>query len=93
MPIASRAAAMVAGILGGSGTHVVQIIIGIVVAAALIGFPCRSSCRVRARGGGGDVRAAGRGCQPTRPPVSIARASRQCETSDARYDEMRCIQA
>ena len=36
MPIASRAAAMVAGILGGSGTHVVQIIIAIVVAAALI---------------------------------------------------------
>ena len=38
MPIVSRAAAIVAGILGGSGTHVVQIIIGIVVAAALIGF-------------------------------------------------------
>jgi hypothetical protein len=29
---------MVAGILGGSGTHVVQIIIGIVVAVALIGY-------------------------------------------------------
>ena len=38
MLIASRAAAMVAGILGGSGTHVVQIIIGIVVVAALIIF-------------------------------------------------------
>jgi hypothetical protein len=29
---------MVAGILGGSGTHIVQIIIGIVLAAALIGY-------------------------------------------------------
>jgi hypothetical protein len=38
MPIASRAAAMVAGMLGGSGSHVVQIIIAIVVAAALIGY-------------------------------------------------------
>ena len=39
MPIASRArATMVAGILGGSGTHVAQIIIGIVVVAALIIF-------------------------------------------------------
>jgi hypothetical protein len=46
---------MVAGILGGSGTHVVQIIIVIVVAAALIGF---FVLRVVGRGGGGDVRAA-----------------------------------
>src|SRR5487761_1311130 len=39
MPIASRTrATMVAGILGGSGPHVVQIIIGIVVGVALIGF-------------------------------------------------------
>ena len=29
---------MVAGILGGSGTHVVQITVGIMVAAALIGY-------------------------------------------------------
>src|ERR1019366_26262 len=55
MPIASRAAAMVAGILGGSGTHVVQIIIAIVVAAALIVY---FLLRVGARGGRGDVRAA-----------------------------------
>jgi hypothetical protein len=33
MPVASRAAVMLAGILGGSGTHVVQIIIGTVLAA------------------------------------------------------------
>jgi len=46
---------MVAGILGGSGTHVVQIIIVIVVAAALIGF---FLLRVVGQGGGGDVRAA-----------------------------------
>lgn len=55
MPIASRAAAMVAGILGGSGTHVVEIIIAIVVAAALIGY---FLLRLGGRGGGGDVRAA-----------------------------------
>jgi hypothetical protein len=47
--------AMVAGILGGSGTHVVQIIIGIVVAAGLIGY---FLVRLGGRGGGGDVRAA-----------------------------------
>jgi len=29
---------MVAGLLGGSGTHIVQIIIAIAVAAALIGY-------------------------------------------------------
>jgi hypothetical protein len=46
---------MVAGILGGSGTHVVQIIIAIVVVAALIGY---FLLRVGGRGGGGDVRAA-----------------------------------
>jgi hypothetical protein len=46
---------MVAGILGGSGTHVVQIIIAIVVAAALIGY---FLLRLGGRGGGGDVRAA-----------------------------------
>jgi hypothetical protein len=55
MLIASRAAVVVAGILGGSGTHVVQIIIAIVVAAALIGY---FLLRVGGRGGGGDVRAA-----------------------------------
>jgi hypothetical protein len=49
------AAVMVAGILGGSGTHVVQIIIAIAVAAALIGFLL---FRIGGRGGGGDVRAA-----------------------------------
>jgi len=46
---------MVAGILGGSGTHVVQIIIAIVVAAALISY---FLLRLGGRGGGGDVRAA-----------------------------------
>jgi hypothetical protein len=45
----------VAGILGGSGSHVVQIIIAIVVAAALIGY---FLLRVGSRSGGGDVRAA-----------------------------------
>ncbi len=55
MPIASRAAPMVAGILGGSGTHVVQIIIAIVVAAALVGY---FLLRVGGRGGGGNVRVA-----------------------------------
>jgi hypothetical protein len=49
----SRTAALVAGILGGSGTHVVQIIIGVAVAAALIGY---FLMRVGNRGGG-DVRA------------------------------------
>lgn len=44
--------AMIAGILGGSGNHVVQIIIGIVVAAALIGY---FMLRVGGRVGGGDV--------------------------------------
>jgi hypothetical protein len=43
-----------AGILGGSGTHVVQIIIGIVVAAALIGY---FLLRLGSRSGSGDVRA------------------------------------
>jgi hypothetical protein len=47
---------MVAGILGGSGSHVVQIFIGIVVAAALIGY---FLLRLVGRGGGGDVHAAG----------------------------------
>jgi hypothetical protein len=51
-----RWTAMVAGLLGGSGTHVVQIIIAIVVAAAVIGY---FLLRVGGRGGGGDVRAAG----------------------------------
>ncbi|MGA8360234.1 MAG: hypothetical protein WB793_01280 [Candidatus Dormiibacterota bacterium] len=46
---------MVAGILGGSGTHVVQIIIGIVVAAALIGY---FLLRAGNRGGDGHVRVA-----------------------------------
>jgi hypothetical protein len=46
---------MVAGILGGSGTHVVQIIIAIVVAAALTGY---FLLRVGGRGGGRHVRVA-----------------------------------
>jgi preprotein translocase subunit SecG len=46
---------MVAGILGGSGTHVVQITIVIVVAAALIGY---FLLHVGGRGGGGHVRVA-----------------------------------
>jgi hypothetical protein len=46
---------MVAGILGGSGNHVVQIIIGILVAAALIGY---FLLRLGSRGGGGNVRVA-----------------------------------
>jgi hypothetical protein len=45
---------MVAGILGGSGSHIVQIIIGIVVAAALIGY---FLLHVGGPRGGGDVRA------------------------------------
>ncbi len=55
MPIAARSAAVVAGILGGSGSHVVQIIIGIVVGVALIGYFLFS---LGGRGGGGHVRAA-----------------------------------
>jgi hypothetical protein len=47
---------MLAGILGGSGNHVVQIIIGIVVAVALIGY---FLLRVGGRVGGGEVRAVG----------------------------------
>jgi len=46
---------MVAGILGGSGTHVVQIIIVVVVAAVLIGY---FLLRVQGRSGG-DIRTAG----------------------------------
>jgi hypothetical protein len=46
---------MVAGILGGSGSQVVQIIIAIVVAAALIGY---FLLRLGDRGGSGDVRVA-----------------------------------
>jgi hypothetical protein len=48
-------ATLVAGILGGSGNHVVQIVIGIVVAAALIGY---FLLRLAVRGRVGDVRAA-----------------------------------
>ncbi len=54
MAVASQPAGLVAGILGGSGTHVVQIIIAIVVAAALIGY---FLLRVGGRGGGGEIRA------------------------------------
>ena len=53
VPVGSRTSALVAGLLGGSGNHVVQIIIGIVVAAALIGY---FLLRVGSRGGGGSVR-------------------------------------
>lgn len=55
MPIASRAAPLVAGILGGgSGSHVVQIIVVIVVAVVLIGyFLLRAGGRI----GGGHARA------------------------------------
>ena len=50
----SRSAAIVAGLLGGSGNHVVQIIIVIVVVAALLGY---FLFRVGSRGGGSaDVR-------------------------------------
>ena len=52
MLITSRDAAMVAGILGGSGTHVVQIIIGIVVVAALIIFSLTYFLSRRSLGGG-----------------------------------------
>ncbi|MFI5286378.1 MAG: hypothetical protein ACHQ4F_08660 [Candidatus Dormibacteria bacterium] len=77
MPIASRNAAMVAGILGGSGSHVVQIIIAIVVAAALIGY---FLLRVGNRGGGRDVRnASAAGSQPDR---DMDRAHEEA-TSDA----------
>ena len=43
-----------AGILGGSGNHVVQIVIGIVVVLALIGY---FALRLGGRDGGGEVRA------------------------------------
>ena len=46
---------MVAGIPGGSGSHVLQIIIGIAVAATLISY---FLVRVRGRRGGGDARTA-----------------------------------
>lgn len=49
----SRASALVAGVLGGSGSHVVQIIIVVVVAVVLISY---FALRVGSRGGG-DVRA------------------------------------
>ncbi len=55
LPIASRAAVSVAGILGGSGTHVVQIVIGIVVAVAVVVYVL---VRVATRVGRGDVGAA-----------------------------------
>ena len=49
-----RPAPMVAGLLGGSGSHVVQIIIGIVVVVALLGY---FLVRLGGRGGGStDVR-------------------------------------
>jgi hypothetical protein len=55
MPIAARAPVMVAGILGGSGSHVVQIIVAIMVAAGLIGY---FLLRLMGPGAGGrDVRA------------------------------------
>ncbi|HVD00525.1 MAG TPA: hypothetical protein VNG93_05190 [Candidatus Dormibacteraeota bacterium] len=47
---------MLAGILGGSGTHVIQITILIVVAVVLMGYFLLS--RVRDRAGGGGIRAA-----------------------------------
>jgi hypothetical protein len=53
MPIASRAGAVLAGIFGGSGSHVVQIIILAVVAVVLIGYFV-----FRIGQGGGRVRAA-----------------------------------
>jgi hypothetical protein len=62
---------MVAGILGGSGTHVVQIIIGIVVAAALIGY---FLLRVGGPRGGGDVRAVS---------AAVTQHDREEATSDA----------
>jgi hypothetical protein len=55
MPIASGASAVVAGILGGSGNHVIQITIVIVVAVVLMGY---FLSHVGGRGGGGDIRAA-----------------------------------
>ena len=63
MPIASRGATIVAGVLGGSGSHIVQIVIGIVVVAALLLF---SLTRFLSRRGRGDGRpAARRGAAPT----------------------------
>lgn len=55
MPIVSLEAAVVAGILGGSGNHVIQITIVIVVAVVLMGY---FLSHVGGRGGGGDIRAA-----------------------------------
>lgn len=56
MDIASLDAAVVGGIFGSSGNHVIQIIIVIVVAVVLISYFILS--RVGGRGGGGEVRAA-----------------------------------
>jgi hypothetical protein len=55
MPIASRDAAVLAGILGGSGNHAVQITIVTVVAIVLVGYFLSGVGR---RGGGGEIRAA-----------------------------------
>src|SRR5579872_1079949 len=54
MHMTSRAGDMVAGILGGSGNHVVQIVIVVVVAVVLITY---FLLRLGDRGGGGDIRA------------------------------------
>lgn len=54
MPIGSLDAAVVAGILGGPGNHVVQVTILIVVAVVLMSY---FLSRVGGRGGGGDTRA------------------------------------
>jgi hypothetical protein len=61
---------MVAGILGGSGTHVVQIVIAIVAAVALVGY---FLLRVGGRGGS-DVRAVA---------AAVSQHDREEATSDA----------
>jgi hypothetical protein len=65
------AALMVAGILGGSGNHVVQIIIGIVVVVGLIGY---FLLRLGGRVGGGDARAVA---------AAVSQHARENATSDA----------
>ncbi len=73
MPLGARPASVVAGLLGGSGNHVAQIIIGIVVALALIGF---FLSRVIGGGAGSDVRT-------TTAAVSRDDGAHEGATSDA----------
>ncbi len=62
---------IVAGLLGGSGNHVVQIVIGVVVVVALIGY---FLLRLGGRVGGGDARAVA---------AAVSQHQRERATSDA----------